>query len=91
MKKTIELQANDELELILPRGIKISIVYSDLEPEDCLLELDIMLPRDMAANCYTDHLKPAPEGVGEHVRIVKQIIIPVERIGTVNSCVQEES
>ena len=81
MTHTVELRDEDLVDLILPDGRKISIAYSNLEPGDQLLpELDIMLPCDMAANCWTEHLMPAAAIDGlEHVRSVRQIIIPVEK------------
>ena len=80
-KHTIQLQDEDMVELVLPDGRSINIMLSNTDDE-ALPELDIGLPCEMAANCYTEHLAPAPalgtDGKTEHVRLVRQIIIPVE-------------
>ena len=91
MKQAIHLRDDDTLDLILPDGRVINIEYSNLEPGNQLPELDIMLPCDMVANCYTDHLQPAPIlgnvdlSINGHIRLVRQIIIPMEKQWTTKS------
>lgn len=79
MKHQIQLQDETRLDLILPDGRVVAIEYF-LPEEDMLPELDIWFPCDMVANCYADHLKPAPcVGRKGNLRLVRQIVIPIEK------------
>jgi hypothetical protein len=80
MRHKVQLVEEDIVDLILPDGRIVNIEYYS-EGDDSLPVLDIELPALMAANCYAEHLEPAPrlDRTGEHVRVAKQIVIPIER------------
>ena len=80
MKSVIKLTDEDTIDLVLPDGRVVNIEYYQTD-EESLPELDIGLPCDMVANCWAEHLKPAPKlkGCQGHVRVVRQIVIPVEK------------
>jgi len=83
---TIAMRIGDELKIELPGGLTASIVIT--EPDESgddgpsFPELDIMLPGNLAVNCFGDHLRPAETLHGDsHILAAKQIVIPLEPTG----------
>jgi hypothetical protein len=75
----IGLNFDEEVMLRLPDGRCLSVMLHENGEEDSLPEIDIVLPEEMAVNCFGERLKMAPSiGEYEHIRLAKQIIIPVE-------------
>jgi hypothetical protein len=77
---TIKLGLGESLDIVLPDGRAVSVVLSNMEDEQEFPELDIMLPGIAAVNCFGESLNPARSGAGHggHIRLAKQLIIPIE-------------
>lgn len=78
----IALQYEDNVILTLPDGqeISINLLYNDETVGAQLPELDIMLPRNMTANCFLEGLVPAsPDAEHPNCLSVRQICIPIEK------------
>jgi hypothetical protein len=76
-KHTIQLGYNEDLEVILPDGQKVSILLSYLEPGQ-LPEIDIKFPSTVIVNCFLDGLHPAARTEhGAHILEARQIIVPI--------------
>lgn len=83
---TITMRIGDELKIELPGGLSASVVITEpdesVEDEPSYPELDIMLPGNLAVNCFGDHLNPAETLHDQpHILAAKQIIIPLEPAG----------
>jgi hypothetical protein len=80
-KHTIQLGYNEEIEVILPDGQKVSILLSYLEPGAQLPEIDIKFPSTVTVNCFLDGLRPAMRTEhGAHILEARQIIVPIPPI-----------
>jgi hypothetical protein len=78
----IELGSNEEIDVILPDGRKVSILLSYVEPGEQLPEVDIKFPVECILNCFGEGLRPAKTTEhGHHILEGRQIIIPLERYG----------
>jgi hypothetical protein len=78
----IKLNYGDEVTLVLADGQEVSVLYDKPDDDQPLPELDIMLPRKMAVNCFKKGLVPAVPGTDDaNVIEAKQLIIPVELRG----------
>jgi hypothetical protein len=77
-KYGVMLGYNEDVNIVLPDGQRISILLSYLEPGAQLPEIDIKFPARAVANCFIEDLKPATRTEhGAHVLEVQQIIVPI--------------
>lgn len=78
-KQVIRLEHNEEVDLVLPDGQKISILLSYLEPDEQFPELDIKFSQQVSANCFLEALQSSvPDPPNMHALLVRQIIIPIQ-------------
>lgn len=78
-KYGVILGYNEDVNIILPDGQRISILLSYLEPGAQLPELDIKFPSTVTVNCFLEGLKPATRTEhGAHILEVRQLIVPVQ-------------
>jgi hypothetical protein len=79
--KEINLNYNEDIDIVLPDGQRVSILLSYLEPDEQLPEIDIKFPAQVSANCFLEALEPAvAEPPGAHVIEVRQIVVPIPRL-----------
>ncbi len=79
MAMKVYVRGGDAIDIELPSGQVVNILYSDID-DDALPEIDIMLPEDLCVNCFMEHLEPSkPDSENPNVLESRQLIIPVRR------------
>lgn len=76
--RKVKLEYNEEIEVSLPDGQKISILLSYLEPGAQLPEIDIKFPSTVTVNCFLEGLRLATRTEpGPNTIQARQIIVPI--------------
>ena len=72
---------DNEYVTIVYGDYEIEVGISNIEPQEQLPELEIILPQELAVNCWGDHLhKARPISADNlHVRIASQLCIPLTK------------